>query len=207
MEQPSLVGLHQLAFPAPHQTRESVTPRAERTYESLYKETYPFLYTYSRRRCATTADAEDLVATTYLIAWKNADAFVGADFPLAWLYAVANKTLSNHSRTRRTHLSLDVWLEANDLSEAHGTEAIVEQRLALEMAYRALERLRNRDQGLIRLAALEGLSHEEIAAVISSTEARVKSDLFRARVRLKDAYTREQKRRQGKNASKGPGDD
>lgn len=178
--------------------RETVTRPSERAYDTLYEETYPLLYTFSRRRCASTADAEDLVATTFLIAWNNVDTFIRADSPLAWLFAVANKTLSNQSRSRRTYVSLDVWLDANDLAEAHSTETVVEKKIELEMAVQALEQLRKRDQELIRLAALEELTYNEIAIVMSSTEDRVRTDLFRARTRLKEAYKQQQKHHQGR---------
>ena len=57
-------------------------------------------------------------------------------------------------------------------------------------AFAGLAQLSERDQELIRLAAFEELTYAEIAVATNSSASAVKSRLFRARGRLKEAIER-----------------
>ncbi len=63
--------------------------------EALYAEHAAAVHAYARRR-TDPASAEDLVAETFLVAWRRLDR-VPAD-ALPWLYATAGRLLANHRR-------------------------------------------------------------------------------------------------------------
>src|SRR5947209_1710216 len=56
------------------------------------------VYAYARRR-GTAEDAQEVVAETFLVAWRRLD-HVPAD-PLPWLLNVARKVLANRRRSSR----------------------------------------------------------------------------------------------------------
>ncbi len=63
--------------------------------EALYVEHGAAVHAYARRR-TDPATAEDLLAETFLVAWRRLDR-VPAD-ALPWLYATAGRLLANHRR-------------------------------------------------------------------------------------------------------------
>ncbi|MGH8874151.1 MAG: RNA polymerase sigma factor, partial [Acidimicrobiia bacterium] len=146
---------------------------------------------YCLRRTPSREDAEDLVAATYLVAWRKIEEVQAAQIPLAWLYGVAYRTLSNQRRgsARRARL-LDRLRRQPTLHRSDDPALVVEGRAEGERLRQALESLSEIDQELLRLAALERLSHSEIAQVLGTSEGAVGSRLHRARRRLHEAYRR-----------------
>ena len=140
---------------------------------------------YCRRRCRHNSDADDVVAETYLVAWRKLDQARGADSTLAWLYGVAYRVLANQRRStsrgqRLRHRLLDQ--PRPELRTDPADTVAAESEVAL--AFKALNTLRNQDQELIRLAAIEELSYAEIATVTGLRIGAVRSRLYRARKKL-----------------------
>ncbi|MFV1970340.1 MAG: RNA polymerase sigma factor [Acidimicrobiia bacterium] len=156
-------------------------------FEELYRSTYQDVVAYCRRRIPA-ADSEDVVAETYLVAWRRLDEVLSAEFPLAWLYAVAYRTISNQHRSTRRIMTLRKRLQGLPTSTVLPPDAIAEARADLVRSLASLERLSQKDRELIRLAALERLSYDEIAQVVGKSPAAVRSQLFRARVHLREVF-------------------
>src|SRR5256885_14132730 len=64
-------------------------------FEQIYAEQHDAVRAYVRRRVAEDA-VDDVVSETFLVCWRKLDRV--PDDPLAWLYAVARKTIANHRR-------------------------------------------------------------------------------------------------------------
>lgn len=145
-------------------------------FEAIFDETYEPLLAYARRRAP--ADADDVVAETYAVAWRRLDNVPGD--PLPWLYAVARRVLSEERRAgrRREALLERMWNEVrhDGMSFARSSESAV---LA------ALARLDARDQEAILLVAWEGLSAERAAKAMGGSTAAFRVRLHRARKRLR----------------------
>jgi len=152
-------------------------------FETLYAEHVRPLLAYAVRRTSQRATAADVVAETFLVAWRRLDA-VPADDPRPWLYGVAHRVMANHHRGLRRHQRLGRRLAAvvgeqavADPAEAIGTAALVRE---------AMERLPADDRELLRLTAWEGLNSSQIAVVLAIPAATVRTRLHRARIRFRD---------------------
>lgn len=170
----------------------SLSPEeARREFERLYAATYRKVLAYARRRTPNTMDADDLVASTFLVAWRRFEEVTAADNPVAWLYGVAHRTLANQRRSsaRAARLSERTRLEL-PTSQPSAAQATVEANEALDRVLTALVTLSQRDQEVLRLAAFEELTNPEIATVLGIPLTLVRSRLFRARRRLQNAFTR-----------------
>ena len=144
----------------------------KRQFEELYNATYQRVTAYCRRRTRSEADADDAVAATYLVAWRRLDDVLAADHPIAWLYGVAYRTLSNQYRARRRAAALRGRLFGVPPRATPTPDWIFEQQADVAAAFAALGSLTAADQELIRLAAFEELSYTEIAvASDTSTSA------------------------------------
>lgn len=161
---------------------------AVRRFTDLYAETYQPVLAYAMRRTRSVDDAHDVVSSTFLVAWRRLDDVLDADVPLAWLYGVSRKTLSNQRRsTQRQTAVADRVAGSSPANVSEGTEQIVESRAEWSKTMTALETLGERDREVLRLAAFEQLAPAEIAVVLGVSSARARTWLYRARRRLERA--------------------
>ena len=70
----------------------------ERRFRALYGRARPCLFAYALRRTLSPEDAADVVAETFLIAWRRLDAVPDGEASLLWLYAACRRVIANQSR-------------------------------------------------------------------------------------------------------------
>jgi RNA polymerase sigma factor (sigma-70 family) len=75
--------------------------RAEVRFERLYAEHGRAVLAYAVRRAADAQDAADVVADTFLVAWRRLDDVPPAGAARLWLYGVARHVLANQQRSER----------------------------------------------------------------------------------------------------------
>lgn len=150
----------------------------EERFAALFTTTHHALLAYAVRRVADPADAADVVAETYLIAWRRLDDVPADDQARPWLFGVARRVLANYYRgERRRHALADRLRDAlNEIAPAHPAD--------LSDITVALERLGDDDRELLRLVAWEDLARDEIAVALGVSRATVRVRLHRARQRL-----------------------
>jgi RNA polymerase sigma-70 factor (ECF subfamily) len=157
-------------------------PENERIFRELFERHYGAIAAYADRRCPP-ADADDVVAETFAVAWRRLDA-VPADDALPWLYSVARKVLANQRRGRRRWLGLVARVGADmaTLPYQPGDGSPVVD---------ALRRLKPGEREVLLLAAWEGLSHREIGLALGVSENAIGIRAHRARKRLADELASE----------------
>jgi RNA polymerase sigma factor (sigma-70 family) len=168
--------------PAPHSERRA-------RFRPLYDANYHRVLGFALRRTGNRQDAEDIVAETFLTAWRRLeDVPAGADAHL-WLYGVARNALANQRRGERRRVRLRSVLDAE-------SKAPQEHDADTEMASvaAAFTRLKTDDRELLALAAWEELNPGEIAAVLGCSRNAARIRLHRARRRLARELEREEAR-------------
>jgi RNA polymerase sigma-70 factor (ECF subfamily) len=142
---------------------------------------------YALRRTDGPEDAADVVAETFLVAWRRLeDVPPGAQARL-WLYGVARRALANQRRGERRRERLGERLRT-DLTPAL---AETPEPPGPDVAA-ALDRLGPEDREVLRLSAWEELSPSEVATVLGISAVAARSRLHRARRRLRRALEREE---------------
>jgi RNA polymerase sigma-70 factor (ECF subfamily) len=150
-------------------------------FEAMFRTTYEQVLAYVLRR-ADRADAEDVVADTYAVAWRRLDD-IPSD-PLPWLYAVARRTLANARRSVRRRAQLAVRL-AGEAQPSRAVEPDPGERLEEAVLMRAaLAALPESDREVLMLVAWEGLDNEQASIVLEITPQAFAVRLHRARRRL-----------------------
>jgi RNA polymerase sigma-70 factor (ECF subfamily) len=134
---------------------------------------------HSLRLVPDVGDAEDVVAVTFLEAWRKRDAvrFVNGSM-LPWLLVTATNAARNLSRAHRRHRIL---LDRLPAPVPHPDHA---ESFDDGPATAALLRLSAADQQVIALCVLHGYSEAEAAAALGVAPGTVKSRLSRAKSRL-----------------------
>ena len=166
---------------------ERMTPTSEpqsssrARFRAVYDMNYHRVLGYVLRRAATREDAEDVVAETFLTAWRRLDEVPRGDAARPWLYRVAHNALANHRRGERRRGRLGGRLRAEP-TPAASHRADVDDQLAPVAA--AFARLRESDRELLALVAWEELDPGEVAAVLGCSRNAARIRLHRARRRL-----------------------
>jgi RNA polymerase sigma-70 factor (ECF subfamily) len=156
-------------------------------FDTLFSAHQRQVLAYATRRTQTPADAEDVAAETFTIAWRKLDAIPVGE-PLPWLYAVARRVLANHRRGLGRRERLAARLRVDDVATPLH---VGEDRDG--PTFTALGSLSPGDQEILRLVAWEELGNQAIAAVLGITPNAVAIRLHRARARFADALARESK--------------
>jgi RNA polymerase sigma factor (sigma-70 family) len=149
-------------------------------FDRLYSENLPLILGYAARRCAEYSDAADVAAEVFTILWRRLDEVPAGEERL-WLFGVARRTLANHRRGQQRRSELTQRLEEAMLT--HHVSAVPEGRAAI--VSHAVAQLPDRDRELLTLAVWDGLSPTEIAMLEGIPAGTVRSQLMRARTRLR----------------------
>ena len=149
-------------------------------FEALYAANHSLIFGYALRRTASPDDAADILAETFLTAWRRLDDLPAGDDARMWLYGVARRVLANYHRGERRRSALADRLHA----ELPGSYAPPEFDDESARIAEAMRRLPPRQQELLALNAWEGLDCGEIATVLGCSRNAVRIRLHRARVRL-----------------------
>jgi RNA polymerase sigma-70 factor (ECF subfamily) len=149
-------------------------------FEALYRAHYRDLLAYVLRRAAPDM-AADLVAETFLVAWRRIDE-LPTDKARLWLFGVARRVLANHHRSLRRTADLAARLR-NELASVTASA----EPDAAPYVSRAFDQLSEADQEILRLVAWEELTPREVAVVLGCTVSTARVRLHRARRRFASA--------------------
>jgi RNA polymerase sigma factor (sigma-70 family) len=147
----------------------------------------PRVLAYALRR-TSREEAEEVVAETFIVAWRRLDEV--PDDPIPWLLAVARRVLANQRRAAGRRVALHERLGS---VRGRGSFATpdpaeeVEARMALGDALRGLS---ERDSEALLLVAWERLDNRRAAVVMDCSPASFAVRLHRARRRLKQQLHR-----------------
>ncbi len=161
-----------------------MTGDQEAQFRAMYVEHLSAVLGYALRRVAEPEDAADVVAETFLVAWRRHRVIPGDSEARLWLFGVARRVLSNHRRgeNRRQRLGgrLELQLAGSAVSPDHG-DSVASSTAVIA----ALETLGKTDREIVMLAIWEDLEPREIATVLGMSAGAVRTRLSRARARLR----------------------
>jgi RNA polymerase sigma-70 factor (ECF subfamily) len=153
-------------------------------FEQVYRTHAPRLFGLASRLVGRT-EAEDLLQEIFLTAHRKLDQFKGESTLSTWLFRLATNLCLDHLRSRGARLTkLSDTMDEDPEAGVAAAGAIggVIDRLDLE---RAIAALPAGYRAAFVLHDVEGLGHREIAEALGVSEGTSKSQLHRARLRLR----------------------
>jgi RNA polymerase sigma-70 factor (ECF subfamily) len=155
---------------------------AQIRFGQLYRDQGRAILAYALRRVEDPEDAADVVAETFLVAWRRLDEVPSDARARLWLFGVARRVIANRHRAERRRTRL-----AQRLADSLRTELATRPVPAGEAAevLRAMDELGGDDRELLLLVAWEELSPGEAAKVLGISSLAARSRLHRARRRLR----------------------
>ncbi len=151
----------------------------EASFRAVYETQFAAMLGYALRRTTSAEDAADVVAETFLVAWRRIDDLPAGAEQRLWLYGVARRVLANQRRGERRRLALGQLL-AGDLRGIHEDPTPCDR----EPVRRAWAALRETEREILGLATWEGLGTRELSAVLGCSRTAAKLRLHRARRRF-----------------------
>ena len=155
-------------------------------FETIYRTHSGRLYSVACRVLGNPTDAEDLLQEIFLAAHRKLESFRGESALGTWLYRLAMNLCLDHLRSRATRSgqltdSLDDEFGLADV----GSRRLAERTVAKMDLERALAQLPNGCRTAFVLHDVEGLEHREVGAALGIAEGTSKSQVHKARMRLR----------------------
>ena len=153
-------------------------------FEELYRAHAPRLFGLACRMVGRD-EAEDLLQDIFLTAYRKLGLYKGESALGTWLFRLATNQCLDHLRSKRTRLAMltdTIDSEPDAPGAAAGAILGVLDRMDLE---RALTQLPAGCRAVFVLHDVEGLEHREIAQLMDISDGTSKSQLHKARMRLR----------------------
>jgi RNA polymerase sigma-70 factor (ECF subfamily) len=164
--------------------------------EAVFDEAHDALVGYARRLLADPAQARDVVQVAFIRLWEHRASLDPERSVRAWLFrTVRNLALTRLRDDRNQARALETWDEPLHW-RAPAPEALLEESELGAALQGWLADLPARQREAVVLSRFEGLSHEEIAAVMDIAPRTVNNHIVRGlqalRARFDADWTQEQ---------------
>lgn len=145
------------------------------------------LYRFIIKNIGNPSDAQDLAQQAFLEAVRSYQSFRGQSELSTWLYGIAMNLVRNHlSRApHRRYEFTDESALADVACETLAPEQEVEQSERMQHLQQALEDLPESMRSILLMVAVDEMSYESAAALLTVPVGTVRSRLSRARAALR----------------------
>lgn len=157
-------------------------------FRELFRDYAQLVYRHAVRSTGNWAAAEDVVALTFLEAWRLREKLRDeGETPRPWLMGIAVNVLRNTGRAARRHDRALTRLPLRDVLPDFADELVgrIADSEELAAAKVALGKLRRSECEVFALCVWSGLGYAEAAEALGVPVGTVRSRLSRARVRLR----------------------
>lgn len=150
----------------------------EREFEKLVKEHKNTIYTVCFMFSKDSEEVNDLFQEVLINLWNGLPSFKGQSSIGTWIWRVSLNTCISCERKKKKNPTIPLTMDV-DFFEDKDAEA-----QQVRMLYDRVHRLKPFDRAIV-LLWLEGISYDEIAAIVGITPSNVATRLFRIREQLK----------------------
>jgi RNA polymerase sigma-70 factor, ECF subfamily len=155
-------------------------------FEELYRQHAGRLYNLAFRMAGSAQEAEDLLQEVFLHAYKKLGSFRGDSSLGTWLYRLGMNQCLDYLRGRQAKMS-----HATDSLDDEGAVELAERMPATPVAVnrldldRAIGKLPHGCRAAFLLHDVEGFEHHEVATILGVSEGTSKSQVHKARMKLR----------------------
>jgi RNA polymerase sigma-70 factor (ECF subfamily) len=174
-----------------HELAQAAAGGDAAAFEALYARHNRRVYSLCLRMTGNSAEAEDLTQEAFIQLYRKAGSFRGESAFTTWLHRLTVNQVLMHFRRRGVRLEQtteDGEVPVGGAAEAEGVAAALQrgggvvERLAIE---RAVSELPPGYRAVFVLHDIEGHEHEEIARLLGCSVGTSKSQLHKARMKLR----------------------
>ena len=176
-------------------------------FEFLYKMHSRRVYSLCLRMTGNPVEAQDLTQDAFLQLFRKISSFRSESSFSTWLHRLTvNIVLMRFRKKRHPEVSLDEPAGDDEstllLAQMGGPDLRIRGTLDRMRLDRAIEQLPDGYKSIFILHDVQGYAHEEIAQILGCSIGNSKSQLHKARVRMRELLTRRIRRVRRKRALK-----
>jgi RNA polymerase sigma-70 factor, ECF subfamily len=159
----------------------------------LYERYMDRVYRYIAYKTSNQAIAEDLTSEVFLNAWKSIDRYEDRGYAFStWLLRLAHNEVTDYYRKKRNTTPLPETDIVESSAPAPGE--FVELQEEQQALLRAINQLPEEWRQVLLLRFVEGVSFEEVAAIVGKSSGACRVIQHRALARLREILPLEEKR-------------
>ena len=156
--------------------------------EALYRHFRGPLYGLAFRYTYNSAAAEDILQDVFIKVFTHIRSLDRDETFVSWLYRVAINTCLSYLRTHKKWLHSQVSL--NDVGELRDRLSVLpEEQMSDKSLEEAIQSLPTRLKSVFLLHEVQGFKHDEIAQILRCSVGTSKSQLFKARMKIRKKLT------------------
>lgn len=167
---------------------EEIRQSKKHAFDELFRAVYPQLVTFAASYTKEKSSASDIVQDTFVALWQKRNAIDPDQSLKAYLYRIVRNRSLNYLRNRSSEISQpDIIVD----DELQTEEEVDSKRNADELSEKFgewIEQLPERQQEAFELSRFDGLSHDEIAAVMDVSPKTVNNHIVAALKQLRIFY-------------------
>ena len=162
-----------------------VAARDLQAFERLYRLYQPRLTRFLTTLLRRPQLIEEVLDDTMMVVWQSADRFRGSSKPSTWIFAIAYRK-AHKAKARWPDPLEDPEFDTRVSEDPAPDEELGHQRLH-ETLIKAMDQLSVDHRAVVDLTYFHGLGYREIAEIVDCPVDTVKTRMFHARRRLRQA--------------------
>lgn len=138
-------------------------------------------------------DIEDIAQEVFVKVYRNIDKFHGNSSLYTWIYRITTNLCLDYIKKQKSVIYIDEKLQLDDgevelqlPSEEKLQDELYEEKELKQKLEKAIAKLQDKQRIMIVLRDIKGLSYEEISEILEMKLGTVKSQINRARLKLKE---------------------
>lgn len=159
--------------------------RRDAAYTAVVEATQTSLYRFLRHMLRNEEDAQDVFQDTYIRVFRALERFRGDASLMTWVLTIGRNTALNRIRSRKAKEDRTLSMDASDHDAWHPVEEATEV-VATRSLEDAVAGLPESQREAVWLFYVQDLPLAEIASLTGRPVNTLKSDLMRARTRLRE---------------------
>ncbi|MFW6160708.1 MAG: RNA polymerase sigma factor [Acidobacteriota bacterium] len=154
---------------------------------SIYEHFKGKVYSLAYRYTYNTAVAEDILQDTFIKVFGQLSSVKSSETFTGWLFRIAINTSLSYLRKNKKHLKQTSSLE-NMVLEAQSPESTQHEDMMVSSLEKAIGKLPHGLKSVFLLHDVQGFKHEEVARILGCSVGTSKSQLFKARMKLRELF-------------------
>ena len=126
---------------------------------------------------------EDIVGVVFIKTWENIKRYKKTSGFKSWIFRIAHNSVIDHYRTNKEDFELSENIADNRI--LHNPNIITEKRIVSQFVRNAVRKLEEKYRQIIILKFINELENDEIAKILKTSAANVRTLQFRALKKLK----------------------